>query len=155
MKRKEKEEKEDQRRKEKEARDEEKRKRAEAIELEKQEQEIKKKKASEAFVNFFVLKQKIEKDADSENPISKNSILSSFTIKSDMRLAPTVRSQISTEQKKNLDELFINQNERNLYLKCLRDGLVKPQSNGKTWPMEKDDDVIIVGKFFIMLYDAF
>ncbi|XP_045538769.1 chromatin assembly factor 1 subunit A [Papilio machaon] len=147
--RKEKEEKEQMRRKEKEAREEEKRKKQEALELEKQEQEQKKKKAAEAFVNFFVPKQKTEKDQHTIGPVSKNSVLSSFTIKADMRLAPTTRNYISDEQKENLDKLLEGQNapSNKLYVNSLKEGLNKPMSSGKTWPLsdkENDDDVMIV-----------
>lgn len=149
MKRKEKEDKEEQRRKEKEAREEERRKKQEALELEKQEQELKKKKAAEAFVNFFVPKQKVEKE-NSIGPISNNSMLSSFTIKSDMRLAPTVRTDLSDEQREALDRSMEEQKLSNegLYLNCLKKGSNKPLSSGKTWPIcDKDDeDVMIVGK---------
>ncbi|KAG6441605.1 chromatin assembly factor 1 subunit A [Manduca sexta] len=148
QKRKEKEEKEEQRRKEKEARDEEKRKKQEAIELEKQEQELKKKKAAEAFVNFFVPKQKSDKDQTTVGPVSKNSMLSSFTIKTDMRLAPTKRVDLDEEQRNKLDTYLQDHkgSNINLYLKCLKNGTSKPLSSGKTWPIsDKDeDDVMIV-----------
>lgn len=139
------------RRKEKEAREEEKKKKQEALELEKLEQEQKKKKAAEAFVNFFVPKQKTEKDQHTIGPVSKNSVLSSFTIKADMRLAPTTRNYISDEQKENLDKLLEGQNAptNKLYVKSLKQGSSKPLSSGKTWPLsdkENDDDVMIVGE---------
>ncbi|XP_063368015.1 chromatin assembly factor 1 subunit A-A-like [Cydia amplana] len=143
QKRKEKVEKEEQKRKEKEAREEEKRKKQEALELEKQEQELKKKKAAEAFVNFFVPKQK-------EGPkavVSQNSILSSFTIKADMRLAPLIRVELSDMQKKDMDKLMGDQKsgEKDLYLKNLKKEGVKIGCSGKTWPLtDKDDDVMIV-----------
>ncbi|CAH0399456.1 unnamed protein product [Chilo suppressalis] len=147
QKRKEREEKEEQRRKEKEARDEEKRKKQEAQELEKQEQELKKKKAAEAFVNFFVPKQKSDKDQHALGTISKSSVLSSFAIKNDMRLAPTVRVDLTEEKKHKLDNLMEEQNvsESALYIRNLKDGSTKPLSSGKTWPLsERDDDVMII-----------
>lgn len=149
QKRKEREEKEEQRKKEKEARDEEKRKKQEALELEKQEQELKKKKAAEAFANFFVPKQKSEKDQPTMGPVSKCSVLSSFAIKSDMRLAPTIRVNLSDEKKQTLDSLMEEQKSDGvLYLNSLKVGH-KPLSSGKTWPIsdkDDDDDVMIVGK---------
>ncbi|XP_053611744.1 chromatin assembly factor 1 subunit A [Plodia interpunctella] len=145
QKRKEKEEKEEQRRKEKEAREEEKRKKQEALELEKQEQEIKKKKAAEAFANFFVPKQKTEKEHAMLGPVSKNDMLSSFRVKVDMRLAPTVRTDLTEDKRENLDTLMKRQNEEMLYLKSLKEGISKPLSSGKTWPLEdKDDDVMVI-----------
>ncbi|KAL0821200.1 hypothetical protein ABMA28_005809 [Loxostege sticticalis] len=145
--RKEREEKEEQRKKEKEARDEEKRKKQEALELEKQEQELKKKKAAEAFANFFVPKQKSEKDQPTVGPVSKCSVLSSFAIKSDMRLAPTIRVNLSDEKKQTLDSLMEEQKSDGvLYLNSLKVGH-KPLSSGKTWPIsdkDDDDDVMIV-----------
>lgn len=146
QKKKEKEDKEEQKRKEREAREEEKRKKQEALELEKQEQELKKKKAAEAFVNFFVPKQKIEKEQI--GPVSKSSVLSSFTIKVDMRLAPTVRVDLSTVMRDVLDKYLEEQNTSENYLKRLKEGTAKPLSSGKTWPLsdKDDDDVIIVGK---------
>lgn len=146
QKRKEKEDKEEQKKKEREAREEEKRKKQEALELEKQEQELKKKKAAEAFVNFFVPKQKVDKDQVS-GPISKNSVLSSFTIKVDMRLAPTTRNNLSEERKEALEKYIEEQDKNSSYLKNLKDG-TKPLSSRKTWPLsDKDnDDVMIVGK---------
>ncbi|CAG4943826.1 unnamed protein product [Parnassius apollo] len=149
QKRKEREEKEEIRRKEKEAKEEEKRKKREAQEIERLEQEQKKKKAAEAFVNFFVPKQKNEKDQLTVGPVSKNCMLSSFTIKADMRLAPTTRNSINDEQKEALDNFLKEQNvpEKALYIKNLKEGDRKPMSDGKTWPCsdkENDDDVIIV-----------
>lgn len=147
QKRKEKEDKEEQKRKEKEAREEDKRKKQEALEVEKQEQELKKKKAVEAFVNFFVPKQKIEKEQ--VGPVSKSSVLSSFAIKVDMRLAPTVRVDLSEEQREALDRFLKEQSTSNNYLNCLKEGTVKPLSSGKTWPLsdkDDDDDVMIIGK---------
>ncbi|CAH2049312.1 unnamed protein product, partial [Iphiclides podalirius] len=149
QKRKEREEKEEMRRKEKEAKEEEKRKKQEALELEKQEQEEKKRKAAEAFVNFFVPKQKNERDQHTIGPVSKNSMLSSFTIKSDMRLAPTTRNYISDEQKQALDNFLEEQNMSNgsLYIQNLKRGINKPMTNAATWPLndkENEDDVMIV-----------
>lgn len=147
QKKKEKEDKEDQKRKEKEAREEEKRKKQEALDLEKQEQELKKKKAAEAFVNFFVPKQKIEKEQI--GPVSKSSVLSSFAIKVDMRLAPAVRVDLSDVKRELLDKWLEEQNMSESYLKCLKEGTAKPLSSGKTWPMsdkDDDDEVMIVGK---------
>lgn len=150
QKKKEKEEKEELRRKEKEAKDEERRKKQEALEQEKQEQEMKKKKAAEAFVNFFVPKQKSESQVAS-GPVSKSSVLSSFAIKSDMRLAPTIRVNLNNQKKETLDKLMEKQNamKNDLYLNSLKEGTVKPLSEGKTWPLsdkDDDDDVMIVGE---------
>ncbi|XP_049872051.1 glutamic acid-rich protein-like [Pectinophora gossypiella] len=145
QKRKEREDKEEQKRKEKEAREEEKRKKQEALELEKQEQELKKKKAAEAFVNFFVPKQKVERET-SVGPVSKSSLLSSFTIKVDMRLAPTTRADLTDEKREVLDKFLDDQSgSEKMYLKCLKDGSAKPLSSGKTWPLDdKDDEVMII-----------
>ncbi|CAG4935434.1 unnamed protein product [Colias eurytheme] len=144
QKRKEKEEKEEQRKKEKEAREEEKRKKQEALEQEKQEQEQKKKKAAEAFVSFFVPKQKSEKD-QTTICFSKNDMLSNFTIKADMRLAPAVRVTLADDKKQALDNFLQTQNIKDLYIKNIKNGDIKPLSSGKTWPLdEKDDDVMII-----------
>ncbi|CAH0588089.1 unnamed protein product [Chrysodeixis includens] len=149
QKRKEREEKEEQKKKEKEAKDEEKRKKQEALEIEKQEQELKKKKAAEAFVNFFVPKQKTEKEQLPVACISKTNMLSNFMIKSDMRLAPLVRTNLSEDKKEDLVNYIEKQNvaKNGLYLKCLKDGTSKPLSSGKTWPLsdkDDDDDVMVV-----------
>lgn len=148
--RKEKEEKEEQKKREKEAREEEKRKKQEALEQEKLEQEQKKKKAAEAFVSFFVPKQKGEKEQITLGTISNKDILSSFTVKSDMRIAPTTRVTLNEDNKKVLENFIEQQNvpENLLYVKSLK-GSHKPLSNGKTWPLsdkDDDDDVMIVGK---------
>ncbi|XP_059060985.1 chromatin assembly factor 1 subunit A-like [Achroia grisella] len=146
QKRKEKEEKEERRRKEKEAKEEEKRKKQEALELEKQEQELKKRKTAEAFVNFFVPKQKVEKD-QTVDPISKSSMLSSFTKKADMRLAPIVRTYLDDDKRQELDNIMETQSTAQiaLYLKEIKNGILKPLSTGKTWPLDdKDDDVMII-----------
>lgn len=91
-------------------------------------------------------KQKSEKDQPMTGSVIQNNMLSSFTIKSDMRLAPTVRQNFTEERKKTLDGSLKEQGATDLYLKCLKDG-VKPASSGKTWPLsDKDDDVMIVGK---------
>ncbi|XP_050667300.1 chromatin assembly factor 1 subunit A-like [Leptidea sinapis] len=145
QKRKEREEKEEQKRKEKEAKEDEKRKRQEALELEKQEQEQKKKRESQAFVSFFVPKQKIEKDQKTVECISHNNMLSNFTIKLDMRLAPTTRSDLTEDRKQGLDMLLKSQDQKQLYLSNIKDGTLKPLSSGKTWPLgDKDDDVMII-----------
>lgn len=144
--RKEKEEKEEQKRKEREAKEEEKKKKQEALELEKQEQELKKKKAAEAFVNFFVPKQRSEKDQATICSVS-NSMLSNFTIKNDMRLAPLFRVNLSDVQKDYLDDSLVKQGESLLYLKSLKNGVSKPMSSGKTWPLcdkDDDDDIMII-----------
>ncbi|KAL4717204.1 hypothetical protein ACJJTC_017091 [Scirpophaga incertulas] len=115
--------------------------------LEKQEQELKKKKAAEAFVNFFVPKQKSEKDLTTSSPVSKSSVLSSFAIKSDMRLAPTVRVDLTEEKKHTLDKLMEAQNDNDLYLKKIKEGSAKPVVSGKTWPLSdknEEDDVMII-----------
>lgn len=148
QKRKEKEEKEEQKKREKEAREEEKRKKQEALEQEKLEQEQKKKKAAEAFVSFFVPKQKGEKEQITLGTISNKDILSSFTVKSDMRIAPTTRVTLNEDNKKVLENFIEQQNvpENSLYVKSLK-GSHKPLSNGKTWPLsdkDDDDDVMIV-----------
>ncbi|CAK1542158.1 unnamed protein product [Leptosia nina] len=144
QKRKEKEEKEEQKKKEKEAKEEEKRKRQEALELEKQEQEHKKKKAAEAFVSFFVPKQKTEKDQITVG-LSNNDMLSNFTIKADMRLAPAVRNPLTKERKQALEMFLDKQDVSELYIKSIRNGNIKPLGSGKTWPLsENDNDVMIV-----------
>ncbi|XP_047505843.1 chromatin assembly factor 1 subunit A [Pieris napi] len=145
QKRKEREEKEEQKRKEKEAKDEERRKKQEALEMDKLEQEQKKKKAAEAFASFFVPKQKADKDQTTVC-LSKNDMLSNFTIKADMRLAPTVRNPLTEERRSELDMFLESQNVRDLYIMNLRSGKYTPIVSGeKTWPInEKDDDVVIV-----------
>ncbi|KAJ8714613.1 hypothetical protein PYW07_002838 [Mythimna separata] len=157
QKRKEREEKEEQKKKEKEAREEEKRKKQEALELEKQEQELKKKKAAEAFANFFVPKQKSDKEQAAESCISKTSMLSNFMIKNDMRLAPLVRVNLSDDRKEELVNFIKTQkvSEKGLYLKCLKNGTSQPLSSGKTWPLsDKDDDVMIIEDELPMPDDA-
>lgn len=77
-----------------------------------------------------------------------NCMLSSFTIKSDMRLAPTTRVQLSNEKAKVLEKLLKEQSvaESKLYVRSLKNA--KPMTSRKTWPLSelKDDDVILVGK---------
>ncbi|KAJ0175109.1 hypothetical protein K1T71_009250 [Dendrolimus kikuchii] len=146
--RKEKEEKEEQKRKEKEAREEERKKKQEALELEKQEQELKKKKAAEAFANFFVSKQKSEKDQAIIGTVNTN-MLSSFALKSDMRIAPTVRREFNDENRQNFDNIVEKQNisKSELYLDTLKSRKNKPMFSGKTWPLtdkDDDDDVMII-----------
>lgn len=77
-------------------------------------------------------------------------MLSNFTVKSDMRLAPLTRADLTNDKKSNLDNLLEKQGIDELYLKCLKDGLFKPQFRGKTWPIsdkDEDDDIMIVGKY--------
>ncbi|XP_045513562.1 chromatin assembly factor 1 subunit A-A-like [Pieris brassicae] len=145
QKRKEREEKDEQKRKEKEAKDEERRKKQEALEMDKLEQEQKKKKAAEAFASFFVPKQKADKD-QTTICLSKNDMLSNFTIKADMRLAPTVRNPLTEDRRSALDMFLESQNVRDLYIKNLRSGKYIPiVADEKTWPInEKDEDVVIV-----------
>lgn len=148
MKKKEKEAKEEDR-KRKEIEKEEERKRKE---LEKEEAELKKKKAAAAFVNFFVPKAGTSKclnDCNTEENVSKNGLLSIFRIKSDMRLAPTVRNQLSHEQKSKLDEILKRENveKSTLYLASLKNADYCIKKSSKTWPFsEVKDDCVVIGK---------
>lgn len=74
-------------------------------------------------------------------------MLSNFTIKADMRLAPAVRNPLTEERRIELDQFLESQNVRDLYIKNLRNGKYTPIVGQKTWPInEKDDDVVIVGE---------
>lgn len=112
---------------------------------------MKKKKAAEAFVNFFVPKQKCEKDQAIIGTVNTN-MLSSFALKSDMRIAPTVRREFNDEHRQNFDNVVEKQDiiKSELYLDSLKSGKSKPIVSGKTWPLtdKDDDDVMIVGKFY-------
>ncbi|CAG9854361.1 unnamed protein product [Phyllotreta striolata] len=141
QKRKEKEEKEKQKRKE---REEEKLKKQQEIEeknKEKLKEEEKKQKAAAAFVNFFVAK-KVDESQD-ETKIQASNFLQ-FEVKSDMKLPPTRRESLSSEQKRRLDELIQHQNAQASYLKDLSSGKPVGRSS-RTWPFEEPtDDVVLV-----------
>lgn len=151
QKRKEKEEKE-QKRKEKEQREELKRKEKEMEKLkkqqeieekikEKQKQEEQKQKAAAAFANFFVPK-KSDSITEEKKTISCKAAFMPFEIKSDMRLAPVFRRQLTHEEKDNLNEALSKQQNCVSYLDTIK---VKSniRTSERTWPLE-DDDVIVL-----------
>lgn len=152
QKKKEKEEKE-QKRKEKEQREELKRKEKEMEKLkkqqeieeknkEKQKQEEQKQKAAAVFANFFVTKKA---DSTTEKTVSCNTAFMPFEVKSDMRLAPVFRRELTHEEKENLIDSFCNQQsccESYLDTIKLKSNI---RTNESTWPYEEDnDDVMIV-----------
>lgn len=153
QKRKEKEERE-QKRKEKEQREEEKRKEKEMEKLkkqqeieeknrEKQKQEEQKQKAAAAFVNFFVPK-KADSASEEKKTASCNTTFMPFEVKSDMRLAPVCRRQLTNEEKQNLTDSICKQDCGWSYLDRvkLRSSI---RTSGRTWPYEdSSDDVIVV-----------
>lgn len=164
-KRKEKEEKELQKKREKETKEEERKKKEiereeekRKKEIEKEEQQSKKKKASAAFVNFFVPKDKSSSSRDSDSQhyqdVVKNDFLSNFTKKSDMRLAPVIRCHLNDDQKATLEEHITSQkvDKDGMYISLLKNKDYEKGRYCPTWPLEEvNNDVIIVGKSFLSL----
>lgn len=137
---KEREEKEEQKRKEKEEKEEQKRK-------EKEEKELKDKKkmekSSAAFVNFFVPRKSIgASEPKKTEEVKKFDYFMPFPVKADMRLAPTVRQTITSQQKENLVEHITSQTGESLYLSDIK--TKKIGRTPKTWPVDDTNDVIII-----------
>lgn len=151
LKRKEKEEKEA-KRKEKEEREEQKRKERELEKLKKQQeideknkeklkQEEQKQKAAAAFVNFF--KSEDNKKLDVRKVV-KTSLFKPFEIKTDMRLPPLRRPNLTEEEKERLLVSLLEQKEEKSYLDELKSNKTVGKSS-KTWPFEDcSDDVVLL-----------
>ncbi|XP_022906404.1 chromatin assembly factor 1 subunit A isoform X3 [Onthophagus taurus] len=147
IKKKEKEEKDELRRKEKEQEKIEKQQKIDEKNKEKQKLEEAKLKAAAAFTKFFTKRPENENDKlDNNTPLVKGSInFMPFEIKADMKLAPLTRSEISMNERNDLDELIKNQNTKNLYLNELKNK--QPRTFGKTWPkLDDSDDVVVIGE---------
>ncbi|XP_077299011.1 uncharacterized protein LOC143920165 isoform X2 [Arctopsyche grandis] len=121
-------------------------------EQEKEKEQIKKNKAAAAFANFFVPKEKVVKKESKEietlEKFSHNhKFLSNFTIKSDMRLAPTIRHKLTNIIKENLEKLLLKQDtDKNLlYISTIKFDKYEIKSCGKTWPCEEvKNDIVIL-----------
>lgn len=143
QKRKEKEQKEEQKRKEKEM---ERLKRQQEIDeknREKQKQEEQKQKAAAVFANFFVAKK-----TDATNEEKRTFTVAAFMpfeVKSDMRLAPTVRRQLTQEEKENLVDSISKQESSDSYLKNIKNKN-NIRTSLKTWPRleDNDDDITVI-----------
>lgn len=122
-------------------------------EQEKEKEQIKKNKAAAAFANFFVPKEKAVKKENKEietlEKFSHNhKFLSNFTIKSDMRLAPTIRHQITSINKESLEKHLLKQETHKnlLYISTIKSNKYEIKSCEKTWPCEEvKNDIVVVG----------
>lgn len=151
LKRREREEKE-QKRREKEERDEQKRKEKE-LEKQKKQQEIdeknrekqkleeQKQKAAAAFASFF---RPLKPETCNDDEIISATNFKPFKIKSDMKLAPTVRRTISDTMKEHVVDCLLNQNSNEKYLTFIK-SKQHVRTCGKTWPIDESDiDVVLV-----------
>ncbi|KAK4883567.1 hypothetical protein RN001_006886 [Aquatica leii] len=127
-------------RKEKEEKEEQKRKEQMEKSMEKQKLAEKKEKTAAAFVNFFTKKS----DAQTEEKIKETtSTFMPFEVKSDMRLAPRVRTTLDDCRKLSMLEALKKQ-DGCTYLDELKSGR-KIGKSVKTWPItDPSDDVVIV-----------
>lgn len=141
QKRKEKEEKEEQRRKEKEQERLKKQQEMDEKNKEKQKQEEQKQKAAAAFASFFVPRKH---EVEEKKPTIQTAFMP-FEVKSDMRLAPAYRSELTLTEKDNFMSSVEKQDaSTQTYLCELKSGK-KPRKSEKTWPyVDSNDDVIIV-----------
>lgn len=129
---------------------------------EQEQEELKKKqmKTSQAFVKFFVPKSTDSPNKpsgnanDDETKIEKKSKnFMPFAVKSDMRVAPLVRTNFDVERKKILDEELNKGIEKNkLYLSEITNGTRTVGKSERTWQFTSDDDdelsedVVCIGK---------
>lgn len=141
QKRREKEEREEQKRKEKEQERLKKQQEIEEKNREKQKQEEQKQKAAAAFANFFV---PLKTETEEKKPATQTAFMP-FEVKSDMRLAPITRNQLTEIQKENLISIVHMQDaSAQTYLKELKSGRT-PRKSNKTWSyIDPSDDVVIV-----------
>lgn len=168
QKRKEREDKEELRRKEKEEREKKKQAEIDAKNEEKRQKEEekvareeaemkKKRKEAEAFTKFFAKKSNKSDKMDVDDVEVKLNFMP-FRVKHDMRLAPTVRRALSPTSKTKFDgELNCTQKNStaDLYIQSLRSGSHVSEKQGKTWPIEdNNEDVMIVGTFCSVMFAA-
>lgn len=141
--------KEEERRKKKEAKEEEEKKKME----EKLELERKKQKAASNFIGFFVAKKPETKSAE-DKQANKFTNFMPFEVKTDMKIAPIIRRELSDEEKVKLDELRAKNDAKksHLYLKELKSDDFVIRRSPKTFPLEmKDEDIVIIGNFLSKL----
>ncbi len=170
QKRKEREDKEEQKRKEKEEREKKKQAEIDAKNEEKRQKEEekvareeaelkKKRKEVEAFTKFFAKKsnKSTESDKMDVDDVEVQLNFMPFRVKHDMRLAPTVRRQLSPTTKSKFDDQVLNSAHNcpstDLYIHSLRNGVHVSEKQGKTWRNEEtndDDDLMIVGMIFAL-----
>lgn len=115
------------------------------------EAERKKQKAASNFASFFVSKKQEAKSTEEENVIEAKNFMP-FEVKVDMRVAPVCRRTLSEHEKSLLDEKcnVKNLKKSELYLEDIRKGRIVPRTSSKTWLLEaKDDDIVILGKYYI------
>lgn len=141
QKRKEKEEKEEQKRKEKEQERLKKQQEIDEKNKERQKLEEQKQKAAAAFVSFFV---PLKTETEDKKPTTRTAFMP-FEVKSDMKLAPSYRNQLTQTEMDNLTAAIEKQDaSTQTYLNELKSGR-QPRRSDKTWPyIDTSDDVIIV-----------
>lgn len=141
QKRKEKEEKEEQRRKEKEQERLKKQQEVEEKNREKQRQEEQKQKAAAVFVNFFV---PLKTETEEKKPVIQSAFMP-FEVKSDMKLAPLIRNELTEAEKEVLTQAINKQDaSTQTYLHELKGGR-KPKKSEKTWPyVDSNDDIVLI-----------
>lgn len=151
--RKKKEEQREQERKQREEQKEQEKRKREEEKIAKEEAEIlKKRKIAQAFTKFFVPSKGANRKPDSGDTELSNSNkhqnFMPFCIKGDMKVAPIVRRVLPDEKRQILEDI-INSNENyereKLYLDRLRSNECLPAKDGKTWP-NNDADVMIIGE---------
>ena len=76
-----------------------------------------------------------------------------FEIKADMRVAPAIRRNMTKSEKSKLDELIKSNdvNKSQLYICELKNKKYNIRKSEKTWPLESNDDVVILGKTFLFI----
>lgn len=140
QKRKEKEEKEEQKRKEKEQERLKKQQEIDEKNKEKQKLEEQKQKAAAAFVSFFV---PLKTETEDKRPTTRTAFMP-FEVKSDMKLAPSSRNQLTQTEMDNLTVAIEKQDaSTQTYLSELKSGR-KPRRSEKTWPYIDTSDYVIM-----------
>ena len=130
-----------------------------AKEKKEREEKAKADKLKQSFASFFVKKDTPKKSEEETKETVSSNGLNQFRVKDNMKLAPSVRSsQFSNESKVELDsKLNSGTVKDHLYVSLLKQGNVKAQSMGKTWPYSckkvDDDDVEIIEEEDDMLGD--
>lgn len=74
-----------------------------------------------------------------------------FEVKADMKLAPNVRRVLDDNEKSKLDDLVTkgDVNISNLYISEIKSKSYTKRKSSRTWPLEANDDVVILGKYMI------
>lgn len=136
--------KEEERRKREEQKEEERRKKEEEKRLREEADKLKNRRTAENFAKFFERKTDVTKKDATENVEEvKETNFMSFQVKDGMKLAPTTRRTLLSNDKMNLERrLFSNAVPKSLYLAELKSGKREVGQSPRTWqPIDDEQQV--------------